>query len=202
MQNRLHPLLQVILLVIIPVAVIFIINQILAMTGKLGDSSPITSSLKMMIFVIPNSLYIILHKYKLSYWGLIITGLATLLFVRNLPTADWENSNTLILYLINFLYFGLFLGLTYLAYFLVNGFKLKNLVFILGGVVIHTISLIGILLMNKEDLFLGRLKQIIHSGFNIYLMIGLALALGLLFFELPPAQAQVQVSYDDDDDDL
>jgi len=200
MQNRLHPILQAILLVIIPVVVLYIINQILALTGKLGDSSPLTSTLRMLIFVIPSALYIILHKYKLSYWGLIITGLATILFVRSLPVADLENNNIYLLYIMNFLYFGLFLGLTYLAYFLVNGFKLKNLVFIVGGVMIHTISLMGILLINKEELYLARIKQIIHSGFNLYLMIGLALALGLLLFELP--QAQTQVAYDYGDDDL
>jgi len=203
MQNRLHPVIQALALLIIPAVVIFIINYILSITGKTGETEPLGETIKMLIFVIPSALYIILHKYKLSYLTFVIAIIATIILVKSVSNSEIEHLSTFSLYLFNFVYFILFVALTYLAYFRISGFKLKNIIFIVGGVIIHTISLIGLLLVNKQTLDLTRTQEIIYTGTNLYLMVGLALAIGLLFFELPQQKQDAEYGYyDDDDDDL
>ena len=197
MQNRLHPIIQVLALLVIPVIVVYIINYILSMTGKIVDSTPLTETIRVLIFIIPNALFIILHKFRLPYVAFIIAAIATIVFVRSVPISEIEYLSPIFIYLIHFIYFSLFIGLTYFAYFRINSFKLKSVVFILGAIILHAILLTCILLLNKIPI---DLKGIIHKSANLYLMIGLALAFGLLFFELPQALPEIGYDYGDDDD--
>lgn len=200
MQNRLRPIIQAVALVIVPMVVIFIINYLFSALGR-GNSSSITNtSLKMSIFVIPNALFIILHKYKLSYLAFVVAVIASFLAVQGLGSNELEVFSKFSLYLINFINFALLIGVTYFAYFVINGFKLKNIVFIIGGIIAHTISVLGLFLLNKQEINIELVRAVIYTASNRYLMIGLVLAIGLLLFELP---IQVQeVNTDDEDDDL
>lgn len=199
MQNRLHPIFQTLSLVVLPLLVLLMINYIFSITGRVKPSNFMTATLKMSIFILPNVLYIILHKYKLTYLGLLGAGLAAYLVVNNVSSQELENFSNFSLYLVHFIYFSLMLGVTYLAYYLINGFKLKNIVFIMGGIIVHTLSLISLFLINKHPVDMTIVRSIMLSGTNLYLMIGLAIAIGLLFFELPE-QNRVEVFNDDPED--
>ena len=151
MKNKLNPIIQTLALLIVPVLVILLFKFIMAITGKDTDISLISSTLKTSLFVIPNVLYIILHKYRLSYLSFIVAGMATFLVVYTSDSNQIDILSTFSLYLFNFIYFSLLIGVTYFSYFKVQGFKLKNILFILGGIITHTLSFSGIFLMNKQS---------------------------------------------------
>lgn len=199
MQSKLHPLLQSLALLVVPCLVLLIINYIFSVTGRVENSAYLTASLKMSIFVIPNAFYIILYKYKLGYLGFFVALLATFSAVNSLATNQLALFSTFSLYLINFIYFLFLMGIIYIAYFVVNGFKLKNIIFIIGGVIVHTFSFIGLFSINKIPLERVIIRDIIFRGFNLYLMVGLAIAIGLLFFELPKQVDSYPSDIEDDD---
>lgn len=199
MQSRLHPIIQCILLLIVPILVIFVINYLLVAMGKMGSASLIASTMKISLFVIPNALFIIMHRYKLSKYSFIIAALATFLIVRSSETTQIMNFNTFSLYAMNFIYFSLFIGVTYLAYFKITNFKLKNFLFIIMGTATHTLTLSILFLINKQQLSGGLIKATLLTGVNTYLMVGLALGIALLWFELP--QPEILYDYDDEDED-
>jgi hypothetical protein len=201
MQNKLNPIIQAIGLIIVPLLVILILNFIMGLTGRSSDNSVLVSSLKMSLFVIPNSLYIICHKYKVSYLGFIVAGIATYLVVNMTGNNDSEILSTLSLYIFHFVYFALLIAVSYFAYFVIKGFKLKNLIFIIGGIITHVISFVGLFLMNKQNVDLELIRAIMLTGANTFLMVGLSLAIGLLLFELPEAQVEAEY-YDDDIENL
>ena len=161
------------------------------------SSDLIASTLKISLFVVPNAIFIIMHKYKLSKYSFIIAALATFLIVRSSGTTQIMNFNTFSLYAMNFIYFSLFIGVTYLAYFKITNFKLKNFLFIIMGTATHTLTLSILFLINKQQLSGGLIKATLLTGVNTYLMVGLALGIALLWFELP--QPEVLYDYDDED---
>ena len=172
MQSRLRPLTQSILLLIVPILVIFIINYFLAATGKLSFASLLSSTMKISIFVVANALFIILHKYKLAQYSFLIAGFATVLVVKSIGPNEITTLSNISLYIMYFVYFSLFIGVTYLAYFKINSFKLKNLLFIVGGVVTHTLILFILFLINKQTLSWGLMRATLLTGVNTYLMVG------------------------------
>ncbi len=199
MQSKIHPALQALALIFTPLLILLLINYIFSVTGKVENSNYLTATIKMSIFVIPNVLYIILYKYKLGYLGLLVALMATLTAVNS--SSELEIFNSFSLYSINFLYFLFMMAVIYLAYYVVNGFKLKNVIFIIGGIIAHTLFFIGLFAINKMPLARNIIRDIMYRGFNLYLMVGLAIGIALLFFELPQAK-QIQDFQDDDEDEL
>jgi hypothetical protein len=186
---------------ILPVIVVILINYILASTGKLSTNSLTANTLRTSLFLIPNTLYIILHKYKLSYLAFVVAIIATFIAVKSIPAIQAGELSTFAFYVFNFIYFSLFIGVTYFSYFVIKGFKLKNIVFILLGIISHTIAFSGLLLVQKQPVNMETIKYIMHYGANTYLLVGLALAIGLLFFELPQPKTEEESGYYDDEDD-
>lgn len=200
MQSRLRPITQNILLLTVPILVIFIINYLLVATGKLSFTSLLSSTMKISIFVVANALFVILHKYKLSQYSFLIAGFATVLVIKSTGFNEITTLNTVSLYIMNFIYFTLFIGVTYLAYFKINNFKLKNLLFIVGGVFTHTVTLFVLFLINKQPISGRLMKTTLFTGINTYLMVGLALGVALLFFELPDNSIKIKELNSDDMD--
>ena len=201
MQNKLNPIIQAILLIVLPVIVVILINYILAISGKENINSLTANILRSSLFLIPNTLYIILHKYKLSYLTFLVAIIATFIATKSMSTVQSGELSPFTLFAFNFIYFSLFIGVTYVSYFVIKGFKLKNIVFILLGLISHTISFSGLLLIKKQPLNMETIRYIMHYGTNTYLIVGLALAIGLLFFELPEPKKELEYGYYDDDDD-
>lgn len=201
MQNKLKAIIQSIALIIVPVLVILVLNFILATTGKADNSSVLTNTLKMCLLAIPNALFIILHKYKLSYLAFVVALLATFIAVKSMSAVQAGQLSSFAFFIFNFIYFTLFIGVTYLSYFVIKGFKLKNIVFILLGMISHTLAFSGLLLIKKQAVDMERIRFIMSMATNTYLMVGLALAIGLLFFELPSPEKEAEYGYYDDEDD-
>lgn len=201
MNKKLNPIIQAIALVLVPLIVLFLINFITIALGKGNNNSAIVNTLKGSLFVVPSALFIILHKYKLSNWGLIIASLATFIALTTIPKNDLGELSLSSLYAMNFIYFSLFIVLTKFAYFLISGFKLKNIMFIVGGIVIHSLLYSLLFLINTHSVSGELIKAIVMTATNTYLMVGLALAIGLLFFDIPQPYLEVMPGLDDDDDD-
>lgn len=198
MQNRLHPIIQAVALAIVPMIVILFINYLFNALGRGSSNSIMTATLKLSLFVVPNALFIIMHKYKLTFYGFIIAAITAIITVQGVGIGELESFSQFSLYLINFIYFSLFMGITYFAYFVINGFKLKNIVFIMGSIIIHTISYLGLFLINKLPITLELTRAIIYTATNTYLMVGLAIAIGLLFFEVGQTGHEILPPEDDE----
>lgn len=198
MQNRTHPLVQILALLVLPMLVLTLINYVFATFGRNENSDFLQATLKMSIFVIPNSLFIILHKYKVSYLGFLVAFISAYLAVHSLSAEQVELFSKFSLYLVNIIYFIFLIGITYLAYFVISGFKLKNIIFIIGGLIAHIFSFIGLFSINKIALDRLIIRDIMMRGINLYLLIGLALGIGLLFFPLADKE---KVSYSPSDED-
>jgi len=203
MQNRLHPVIQALVLIVLPVIIIYVINYVLMITGKKSIDSALVTTLEMSILVIPSSLYIIMQKYHLTYQCFIVAGLASLIAATRIEIMGLEQTNSLYVQFITFIYFSMFIGITRLSYFIIKGFKIKTISFIVGAVLAHTLYFAALLHSIDISIDIPNLKNIIYTGTNTYLMIGLALAIGLLFFELPQEKEDAEYGYyDDEDDDL
>lgn|SRR5690554_2376608 len=200
MQSRLRPITQNIVLLTVPILVMFMINYLLVATGKLSFASLLSSTMKISIFVVANALFIIMHKYKLSQYSFLIAGFATVLVSKSTGFNEITTLSTVSLSIMNFIYFTLFIGVTYLAYFKINNFKLKNLLFIIGGVITHTVTLFIMFLSNKQPLSGGLMKATFWTGVNTYLMVGFSLGVALLFFELPDTSMKIEEVNNNDTD--
>lgn len=159
-----------------------------------------TATFKSSLLAIPIGLYIILYKYKKAYLGFIVALIATFITVGTISPTDRSYYNTFSLYVMNFIYFVSLMGISYLSYFVISGFKLKNIIFITGGLVLNTLSIVILLAINNVNLTKEIIRDIISRGLDQFLMIGLAIAIGLLFFELP--QTDIIVNTDQEEDDL
>jgi hypothetical protein len=131
-----------------------------------------------------NSLFYVLHKYNFSLINhVLVVGLGIgLSFVKtaNLEALDMKFTSMIALYLIHL---GIMDGVTFLIAKKIDLIRLRNIVFVLGGIIGYSLSMTISLFMQGMGFNPEIISKVVYEAFNLYIFIGLSFGVGMLVYD-------------------
>lgn len=184
MNNKSKVILQSALLILVPIAVIFSMNYILVAMGKFNMDQMLKTTMYMGIISSVSGIFFMMNKWGKPIISHILVLLLSLLF------AFWKTSNLgktelgffplFILYFTHLAVLDLTMFVSYTKFTIL---KVRSLVYIIGGFTAYTLSMLFSFLIGGTTVTPVLLKRWFNEGLNIYILVGLGVAVGVLIYD-------------------